>query len=326
METKKRTMSILLTCTVLFGMLGYAFAEEQPGPYRGMIETTQQGKTDRYLIKYKSSSGEASAKLGEKIKDQKDVNGGRGAKAQKLELLVLDQPLSQEELAEELREAGMADAIEYIQPDFKLSPAAVELAVQESPEEDVPEEDALELPEEDVPEEDAPESPEEDVPEEDAPTSSGEMRSEDITAEPRGAVIVAVIDTGADITHDQIKNYLWTGNDRAHGWNFVQGNGQVYDASSPQAYAHGTHISGILAQVAQSENVPLQLMSCKVFDNGAAYTSDVIEAIEFAGAAGARVINMSFGCTQENPALHEAMRNSDALFVTAAGNNRMDLG
>ncbi len=320
-------------------MLGYAFAEEQPGPYRGMTETTQQEKTDRYLIKYKSSSGEASAKLGEKIKDQKDVNGGRGVKAQKLELLVLDQPLSQEELAEELREAGMTDAIEYIQPDFKLSPAAVELAVQESPEEDVPEEDAPELPEEDVPEEDAPELPEEDVPEEDAPeppeedvpeedtpTSSGEMRSEDITVEPRGAVIVAVIDTGADITHDQIKNYLWTDNDRAHGWNFVQGNGQVYDASSPQAYAHGTHISGILAQVAQSENVPLQLMSCKVFDNGAAYTSDVIEAIEFAGAAGARVINMSFGGTQENPALLEAMRNSDALFVTAAGNHRMDLG
>ena len=69
----------------------------------------------------------------------------------------------------------------------------------------------------------------------------------------------------------------------------------VYDAENPLAYAHGTHISGIIAQVAENENMPLQLIMCKAFENGSAYTSDVIEAIEFSVEKGARIINMSFG-------------------------------
>ena len=37
----------------------------------------------------------------------------------------------------------------------------------------------------------------------------------------------------------------------------------------------------------------LQIITCKVFENGTAYTSDVIEAIEFAQEKGAKVINLS---------------------------------
>lgn len=65
-------------------------------------------------------------------------------------------------------------------------------------------------------------------------------------------------------------------------------------------------------------------MPLKVFKNGTAYTSDIIEAIRYAEAMGARIINCSWGTTTYNQALQEAMEESGMLFVCAAGNSGSD--
>jgi alpha-tubulin suppressor-like RCC1 family protein len=132
-------------------------------------------------------------------------------------------------------------------------------------------------------------------------------------------VVVAVIDTGIDSSHPMLAGYM------IDGWNFTNQTGITYDATSPSASSHGTHIAGIIAQVAHETGANIQILPLQVFDNGVAYTSDILSAIEYAIEYGASVINCSFGSTAENPALFDAISNTDALFICAVGNNRRDL-
>lgn len=105
------------------------------------------------------------------------------------------------------------------------------------------------------------------------------------------------------------------------GYDFVNHTELTYDFSRKSEYMHGTHIAGIIAQ-----NAPeTQILPLKVFEYGRAYTSDIIRAIEYAEEHGASVVNMSFGGTDDNRALREAMAASDMLFVCAAGNHRLDV-
>ena len=126
---------------------------------------------------------------------------------------------------------------------------------------------------------------------------------------------VAVIDSGIDVTHPMLADKL------AGGWDFVQDAALIYDETVRDQYYHGTHVAGIIAQTAPGA----QILPLKVFENGKAYTSDIIEAIAYAENAGATAVNCSFGSTDNNQALREAMAASDMLFVCAAGNNRMNV-
>jgi len=132
-------------------------------------------------------------------------------------------------------------------------------------------------------------------------------------------VLVAIIDTGMDANHEALVDYA------VDGWNFPADNDVVYDENNPLAYAHGTHIAGIIAETASQVGSNLSIMPLKVFENGSAYTSDIIAAIEYADTMDAKIINCSFGSTQMNQALHDAIDASEALFVCAVGNNRRDL-
>lgn len=87
------------------------------------------------------------------------------------------------------------------------------------------------------------------------------------------------------------------------------------------ADVHATHLAGVIAQTAPEARI----MPLKVFDNGKAYTGDIIRAIEYAKENGASIVNCSWGGTEENPALKETMENSGLLFVCAAGNNRLNV-
>ncbi|MGE5579277.1 MAG: fibronectin type III domain-containing protein [Bacillota bacterium] len=162
-------------------------------------------------------------------------------------------------------------------------------------------------------------------------------------------VVVAVIDTGIDITHEDLEDNMWVnageipdngidedGNgyvDDVHGWNFVENSNQVFDSANPTPEEHGTHIAGIIA--AEKDNgigiagiAPrAKVMPLKVFGaGGTAHTSDIIEAIDYATAMGARVVNCSWGSTSYNPALEDAIAGAPAhLFVCAAGNSGMDI-
>ncbi len=66
-------------------------------------------------------------------------------------------------------------------------------------------------------------------------------------------------------------------------------------------------------------------MSLKVFNEGTAYTSDIIEAIEYARTMGAKIVNCSWGASGENLALKDSIEGKDMLFVCAAGNNSQDI-
>lgn len=141
-----------------------------------------------------------------------------------------------------------------------------------------------------------------------------EEETEDVAPELQ-EVIVAIIDTGLDTTHpDLIERII-------EGYNFISENTIVYDEALGMEQAHGTHVAGIIAQTASN----VKIMPLKCFENGRAYTSDLIEAIKYAEENGASIVNCSWGSTNNNPALREAMEHSELFFVCAAGNNRLNV-
>ena len=117
-------------------------------------------------------------------------------------------------------------------------------------------------------------------------------------------LVQVIIDNGMDASHPALADYA------VSGWNFPAGNDAVYDPSYPMDYAHGTHVAGIIADTAGQTGANVSIMPLRVFDNGTAYTSDIIAAIEYAASAGAQIVNCSFGCAQYNQALYDAVSAS----------------
>jgi subtilisin family serine protease len=159
-------------------------------------------------------------------------------------------------------------------------------------------------------------------------------------------VVVAVIDTGADMTHPDLRDNLWTntreipGNgvdddgdgfvDDVHGWDFVNGDGDPTDDNG-----HGTHVAGIIA--ARSNNrtgiagvAPrARVMVIKALGADAVGTSSTMaDAVRYAMAHGARIINMSVsgpGYSQVFADAVQAASDAGVLLVAAAGNSGHDL-
>lgn len=144
------------------------------------------------------------------------------------------------------------------------------------------------------------------------------------------ATVIAVIDSGIDFTHPELLNNQWTNplpgphGDR-HGWDYITESGVIRDEQG-----HGTAIAGVIA--AQGNNDAgisgvmwrAGLMSLRVLDNtGTGDIADAVEAIDYAVAHGARVINISWGTAGESlilkDAIERAMRH-DVVVVCSAGN------
>ena len=158
------------------------------------------------------------------------------------------------------------------------------------------------------------------------------------------SVVIGVLDTGVDINHDDLKNNIYTntseiaGNgidddnngyiDDVNGWDFANGDKTVFDSS--EADTHGTYVSGIIAASANSTGISgvapnVKILPLKFINGNSGYTCDAIEAIEYAMAKGVKIINCSFGGTDNNYALKDAMQNSGILFICAAGNRGGDI-
>ena len=168
-------------------------------------------------------------------------------------------------------------------------------------------------------------------------------------------IIIAVIDTGIDINHKDLKKNLWvnkgefgidpkTGKNRAtdgidndqngciddvHGCDFISGTGNLTDN-----HGHGTHIAGIIG--AEGGNgfgisgvaPKISLMILKYYDpkaSGVNNLKNTIRAIRYAIEKKAHIINYSGGGLEFSPeeyaAVREAAKNK-VLFVAAAGNER----
>ncbi len=156
-------------------------------------------------------------------------------------------------------------------------------------------------------------------------------------------VIVAVIDTGIDDSHEDLQGALWTnsgeipgngidddGNgyiDDIHGWNFYNGNNIIYTGSED---SHGTHGAGTIAATSDNgigisgivDGNHVKIMALKALGgkNGGGDTTDLIEAIHYAEENGATICNLSLISSSNDPILYEAMANSNMLFICAAGN------
>lgn len=148
-------------------------------------------------------------------------------------------------------------------------------------------------------------------------------------------VVVAVIDTGIDLTHpDLAGNILGPGKSCIKGTTAKDDNG------------HGTHVAGTIAAIDNSIGVvgvapQAKLIPVKVLNrNGSGTWSSVICGIDWvtlnAAALGIKVANMSLGgggisddnCGNTNgDALHKAIcrsRDAGVTYVVAAGNNGQD--
>lgn len=144
------------------------------------------------------------------------------------------------------------------------------------------------------------------------------------------AVLIAVIDTGVDFTHPDLAGKLRQ--DLARNFSAP---GQ----SSQDALGHGTHVAGIAAAAVnngigiaglggQAAILPLKVVDAA----GAGSFLSMTDAVDYAVAQGARVINISMGspssagltCTQAFPALQDAITRAyqkGVLVVAAAGND-----
>ena len=153
---------------------------------------------------------------------------------------------------------------------------------------------------------------------------------------------VAVIDTGVDISHPDLKGSIWVNEDEipddgidndgngyiddVNGWNFCNNTNQIY--SGPED-THGTHAAGTIAAAKSNggiagiaDNTYVKVMPVKALggEDGKGSPENVIAAIRYAEANGARICNLSFGsrdCTDEFLA---AIRDSKMLFIVACGN------
>ncbi len=159
------------------------------------------------------------------------------------------------------------------------------------------------------------------------------------TTQGYSSVVVGVLDTGIDINHEDLQNSIYVntkeipgngidddGNgyiDDVYGWNFVDGNNQVY---TPSTDTHGTEVAGIIAASADNSKgisgvAPnVKILPLKFINGTIGYTSDAIDAINYAMSMGVKIINCSFSEGDNNIALRDAMQNSGILFVCSAGN------
>ena len=153
-------------------------------------------------------------------------------------------------------------------------------------------------------------------------------------------VVVAVIDTGVDYNHIDLRDNIWTnsaeipnngidddGNgyiDDYYGWNCVGDNKDPMDDNG-----HGTHVAGIIAAENNLVGTVGVAFNCKVMclkagnSSGHFTNSDIVEAIQYAYMNGASVINMSFGGSSISNAVEDALENAynQCVLVAAAGND-----
>ncbi len=160
----------------------------------------------------------------------------------------------------------------------------------------------------------------------------------------RSDVVVAVIDDGVDFTHPDLADRAWTNPgeagalgvngldddnngfiDDVHGWDFCNNDATLHD---PGEDGHGTHVAGTIAASLNGQGVVgiapgVSIMGLKFiddFDPSCGTDEMAIAAIDYAAWFGVRIINASWGGPEPSAVLDQAIAESGALFVAAAGN------
>jgi len=161
-------------------------------------------------------------------------------------------------------------------------------------------------------------------------------------------VVVAVLDSGVDYTHPDLKNNIWKrpenikayedknlGDiDDEYGYDALENDGDPMDENG-----HGTHCAGIIgAEGGNNEGITgvnwtVQIMPLRFMDaSGSGTTADAIEAINYVidrkkAGVNVRVISASWGSIMRSQALEDVIREAykaGILFVAASGNSSVD--
>ena len=152
--------------------------------------------------------------------------------------------------------------------------------------------------------------------------------------------VIAILDTGVDINHPDLKDNIWTNPkegdgepayddddnglvDDVHGWDFIE---NYYE--TPDRNGHGTHCAGIAAAADNTLGVvganPLALiMPIKVMnDRGVGDEATIARGIIYAAENGADILSMSFGSHFLSKTIKDVLdvAYQSAILVAAAGN------
>jgi subtilisin family serine protease len=167
-------------------------------------------------------------------------------------------------------------------------------------------------------------------------------------------VVVAVIDDGVDFTRPDLAGQAWTNPgesgdgretngvdddangyvDDVNGWDFCHDDKTVHD---PGEDFHGTHVAGTIAASLNGTGIVgvapgVRIMALKFLGDGVdendepvcGWDDQVLEAIEYARSFDVRISNNSWGriaSPADDTPLYNAIRDSEMLFVSSAGNN-----
>ena len=153
--------------------------------------------------------------------------------------------------------------------------------------------------------------------------------------------VIAILDTGVDMTHPDLAPNLWTNTAEAegedgydndgngfmndvHGWDFINNTPNVRDFNM-----HGTHVAGIAAAAnngigiiganPQALIMPISVMQ----SDGTGDVATIIQGVNYAVQNGADVLNLSLGTYVNSKAFRQALERAyqSTVIVAAAGND-----
>ncbi len=138
--------------------------------------------------------------------------------------------------------------------------------------------------------------------------------------------VIAILDTGVDITHPDLVDNIWTkpGTDNEHGYDFINNTTEIRDYNS-----HGTHVAGIAAASNNETGViganpqalimPVTVMQ----SDGTGDVATIAKGVDYAIENGATIINMSLGSYANSNTLRQSLGKAyqTAVIVAGAGND-----
>lgn len=150
--------------------------------------------------------------------------------------------------------------------------------------------------------------------------------------------ILALLDSGVDVNHPDIKGNLWTNPgeipgdgidndnngvvDDVHGFNAVDNLGDPVDD-----VGHGTHCAGTIGAQGNNGigvvgvNQEANIMAIKIGGRRGIPATGIIRGMQYATKMGARITSNSWGGSRPNEAIEAVFRESPALHIIAAGNS-----